>query len=189
MIRTMEGLQALEERRSVRSYQSKQISEEDLQAILRVVTSGPTARNRQLYHFTMVQDKALLDRMAETIRQMMLQGDEEQRRKASEPNYSPLHHAPTVIFVTGALKSSFHVHTDCGIAAGLIVAAATELGIASCITNSSLFMFQSPEGAELRETLGIPEGYQCVCTVALGYCDGEYPKRPEKKTGLVTYLR
>ena len=61
MIRSMEGLQALKERRSVRSYQPRQIAEEDLQAILQVVTDGPTAHNKQLYHFTVVQDKALLD--------------------------------------------------------------------------------------------------------------------------------
>ena len=189
MIRSMEGLQALKERRSVRSYQPRQIAEEDLQAILQVVTDGPTAHNKQLYHFTVVQDKALLDRMAENIRQMMLQGNEAQRKKASAPGYSPLHHAPTVIFVSGDLKSSFHVHTDCGIAAGLIAAAATELGVASCITASSLFMFQSPEGEQLRKTLEISEGYQCVCTVALGYYEGEYPPCPEKKTDLVTYIR
>ena len=68
MIRSVEGLQALKERRSVRSYQPRQIAEEDLQAILQVVTDGPTAHNKQLYHFTVVQDKALLDRMAEEIR-------------------------------------------------------------------------------------------------------------------------
>ena len=188
MIRSEEGCRALRERRSVRRFRPEQIPEEDLRTILRVAADGPNARNLQRFHFTVVRDAALLDHMAELIRRQMLESGGEQAETASRPGYSSLHHAPTVVFVTGDLKSSFHVHTDCGIAAGLIVAAATELGVASCVTASSLFMFRGPEGEELRRRLAIPEGYQCVCTVALGYLDGELPPRPEKKDGVITWL-
>jgi len=129
--------------------------------------------------------------MAELIRQQMLQGDEAQRKKASAPGYSPLHHAPTVIFVTGELSASFHTQSDCGIGVGLIVAAAEQMGISSCITGSSLFMFKSDEGETLRKTLQIPENYQTVCTIALGYATGEKPEPPVRKSAeeLVTYVR
>ncbi len=183
---------ALQERRSIRTIDpDRQVPEQVLQDLLKVAMNSPTAHNRQKYHFTVVQDAALLDHMADLIRQQMLLGDEAQRKKASAPDYSPLHHAPTVIFITGELGSSFHVHTDCGVAAGLIVAAATELGLASCVTGSSLFMFKSEEGADLRARLQIPEGYQTVCTVALGYLKGDKPPVPAKKSAeeLLTYVR
>lgn len=182
----------LQERRSVRSLDpDRQISEEDLQALVKVAMNAPTAHNLQRFHFTVVQNAALLEHMAELIRQHMMQGDEAQRAKASKPGYSPLHHAPTVIFITGELSASFHVQTDCGIAAGLIVAAAEELGLSTCVTGSSLFMFQSDEGAELKKTLQIPENHKTVCTVAVGYLKGEKPQPPAKKSAdeLVTYVR
>ena len=184
-----EGLKRLQERRSVRSFEERQITEEELQAIIQVLKDGPSAHNKQLYHFTVVQDKALLDEMAETIRQMMLNGTPEQAAKASKPGYSPLHHAPTVIFIAGELSASFHIHTDCGIATGLAAAAAEELGLASCITNSSLFMFKGEEGAALKKRLEIPEGYQMVCAVAVGYRKGEQPAKPPKKQDLTSYIR
>ncbi len=188
-MKTNEGLESLKTRRSVRSYQDKQITDEELQTILQIVTDGPTAHNKQMYHFSVVQDRQLLDHLSENIRQMMLKGNEVQKKKASTPGYAPLHHAPTVIFVSGELQSDFHVQTDCGIAAGLIVAAATAMGVSSCITASSLFMFKSDEGAEIKKKLGIPDNQQAVCTVALGYCEGDYPEKPEKKTDLVTFVR
>ena len=189
---TNEAVKLLQERRSIRSIDpDRQISEEDLQDLVKVALNTPSAHNRQLYHFTVVQDAALLEHMAELIRQQMMKGDEAQRQKASAPGYSPLHHAPTVIFVSGELSASSYIQTDCGIGVGLIVAAAEQMGLASCVTGSSLFMFQSDEGAELKKILHIPENYKTVCTIALGYCKGDKPAPPEKKSAeeLLTYVR
>ena len=176
-----QAVQTLLNRRSVRSFDSRQITPEQLEVLTRIAADSPTARNLQRCHFTVVQDQALLEHMAELIRQQMLQGTEEQKKKASAPGYTPLYHAPTLIFVNGSLSSSFHVHTDCGIAAGLIVAAAQEMGLATCVIASSLFMFQSPEGEQLKKTIQLPEGYQTVCTVAVGYPKGELPAPPSKR--------
>lgn len=189
---SIENVKLLQERRSIRTFDpERQITEDELQAILKVALNTPSAHNRQKYHFTVVQDAALLEHMAELIRQQMLLGDEAQVKKASAPGYSPLHHAPTIIFITGELSSSFHVQTDCGIAAGLISAAAEELGLGACITGSSLFMFKSDEGADLKKTLQIPDNYQTVCTVALGYLKGDKPEPPAKKSAeeLLSYVR
>ncbi|MCD8004823.1 MAG: nitroreductase family protein [Oscillospiraceae bacterium] len=177
-----QAVQALLERRSIRSIDpDRQLTPEQLEVFTRIATTSPSARNNQRYHFTVVQNPQLLEHMSELIRQQMMLGTEEQKKKASAPGYSPLHHAPTVVFITGDLKASFHVQTDCGIAAGLIVAAATEMGLASCVTASSLFMFKSDEGTALRQRLQIPEGYQTVCTVALGYLKGDKLAEPAHK--------
>lgn len=185
------AVQALKERRSVRTFDpDRQVPEETLQELLQVAMNSPTAHNKQKYHFTVVQDPALLEHMAELIRQVMLNGTEEQRAKASKPGYSPLHHAPTVIVITGELDG-FNVQTDCGIAAGMISAAAEHMDLAACVTGSSVFMFKTEAGAELKETLQIPDNYKTVCTVALGYLQGEKPTPPIKKSAdvLISYVR
>lgn len=176
-----EAVKTLQARRSVRSFESRQITDEELETLLQVATDSPTARNLQPFHFTAVQDSALLAHMSELICQQMLQGTEEQKKKASAPGYDPLFHTPTLIFVNGNVKSSFHAQTACGIAAGMIVAAAEEMGLATCVIASSLFMFQSAEGEALKQQLQLPEGYQTVCTVAVGYPKGDKPARPDKR--------
>lgn len=186
------AVQALKDRRSIRSYDpDRQIPEEYLQEILQVARNSPTAHNNQKHHFTVVQDPALLEHMADLIRQVMLNGGEEQRAKASQPGYSPLHHAPTVIVITGDLDSSFNVQTDCGIAAGMISAAAEHLGLSACVVGSSVFMFKTGESAQLKKTLLIPESYKAVCTVTLGYLQGDKPQPPAKKSAeeLISYVR
>ncbi len=185
------AVQALKERRSIRAYEpGRQVPEELLQEILQVAMNSPTARNKQKYHFTVVQQPELLEHMDELIRQVMLNGSEEHRAKASKPGYSPLHHAPTVIVITGELDG-FNVQTDCGIAAGMISAAAEHLGLGACVVGSSVFMFKTEEGMELKETLKIPESHKAVCTVTLGYMAGEKPAAPAKKSAeeLIAYVR
>lgn len=177
------AVKLLQERRSIRTLDpDRQIPEEALQELLKVALNTPSAHNRQLYHFSVVQNAALLDHMADLIRQQMLLGNETQRQKASAPGYSPLHHAPTVIFVSGELTASSYIQTDCGIGVGLIVAAAEEMGLATCVTGSSLFMFNSDEGADLKKTLQIPENYKSICAIAIGYRKGDKPAPPAKKS-------
>lgn len=186
------AVQALKDRRSIRAYDpNRQVPEELLQEILQVAINSPTAHNKQKYHYTVVQDPALLEHMADLIRQVMLNGTEEQRAKASKPGYSPLHHAPTVIVITGDIDSGFNVQTDCGIAAGMISAAAEHLGLGACVVGSSVFMFKTEESAALKETLKIPEAYRAVCTVTLGYLEGDKPNPPAKKSAeeLISYVR
>ena len=184
-----QGLKLIEERRSVRTYEDRQITEEELQELIKVAVNSPSAHNRQLFLFTVVQNKELLGEMAEAIRQVMLNGTPEQAAKASKPGYSPLHHAPTVIFISGELKSGFNVQSDCGIAAGLLMAAAEQMGLASCMTGSSVFMFRGEDGEDLKKRLGIPDNYQSIGAVALGYLKGEKPAPAERREGLVNIIR
>ena len=53
-------LQAIADRRSNRGYAPRQLTEEELQAILTAALQSPSARNSQPWHFSVVQDAALL---------------------------------------------------------------------------------------------------------------------------------
>ena len=186
----MEFLELSAARYSLRKFSDAPIEPEKLEQVLEAGRNCPTAHNKQKYHFTVVQQPELLEHMADLIRQVMLNGTEEQRAKASKPGYSPLHHAPTVIVITGLLDG-FNVQTDCGIAAGMISAAAEHLGLGACVVGSSVFMFKTEESAELKKTLQIPEDHSAVCTVTLGYLAGDKPNPPAKKSAeeLISYVR
>jgi hypothetical protein len=55
-----ETLKALAERRSVRTFKPEQLKEEELQKILEAARFATSARNEQLWHFSVVQNQALL---------------------------------------------------------------------------------------------------------------------------------
>ena len=184
-----ETLEVIMGRRSVRQYRPEQVTEEELQQILDAALHAPTARNQQKWHFTVVQDRGMLARMVGIIRQnVMDSGIDFFIERASDPDYNTFYGAPTAILISGDDGAPL-VKIDCAAAAENIALAAESLGIGSCVMASPGFLFASGEGNELRGELGIPRGYSHVCTVALGYMDGEKPPAPPRDRDVINYVR
>ncbi|MCR4400950.1 MAG: nitroreductase family protein [Syntrophomonadaceae bacterium] len=183
-----ETIRVLLERRSIRSYLPDQVQDSDLELILEAGRYAPSGGNAQPWHFTVVQDPALLEKMVVAARERMLgSGVPRLVEAASKPNYSCFHHAPTVIIVSGG--SGYCVEADCANAAENMVIAATALGLGSCYTASFVMAFDGPEGPNLRRELRIPDGYRPMFAICLGYTAGEKPPAPPRREGVVDYLR
>jgi nitroreductase len=56
----MEVQQALLTRRSIRKYSGKEVSDEQIEAMIRAAMYAPSARNQQPWHFIVLRDKATL---------------------------------------------------------------------------------------------------------------------------------
>ncbi|MCL4425605.1 MAG: nitroreductase family protein [Firmicutes bacterium] len=61
----MEISTAIQERRSIRSYENRPIPEEDLQAILKAAILAPSAGNRQPWFFYVVKDREVRAKLGE----------------------------------------------------------------------------------------------------------------------------
>lgn len=183
-----ETLRTIAARRSIRQFKGEQIPEEELEQIITAGIHAPNARNMQNWHFSVIRDEALLDRMVEIIKENISKsGMEFLIEMAKQPGYSTFYHAPTVVMLSGPVDNPF-ARVDCGTAAENMALAATALGIGSCVMAAPGFVFGSPEGKELRGRLGIPEGYDHVISVALGFADGAVPEAPPRERGVITYV-
>lgn len=175
-------------RRSIRKYKNEQISDSELQIILDAAIYAPNAVNQQKWHFTVIQNKDVLQQMVDIIKENILnKGTGIVLERASQPDYHTFHRAPTVILIS-ADEQAFYTSLDCGLAAGNIALAAEALNIGSCVIASSALLFASDKGKELFKQLGIPEGYKHICTVALGYKD-EQPEAPARNKDVINYIR
>jgi len=184
-----EILKVINSRRSIRKFKKEQISGSVLQDIVNAGLYAPNAMNQQKWHFTVIQNKALLDRMVNIIKQnIMNSGIDFLIQRASAPDYHTFHHSPAVILISGDEKSPF-IQISCGAAAQNLALASESLHIGSCIITSSAFLFTSEKSDELKRELGIPEGYNHICTIALGYKEGEIPSVPPRNKDVVNYIK
>lgn len=161
----MDVLQAVSNRRSHRAYTCEQLPEETLGKILRAGLESPSARNHQPWHFSVVQDAALIQEIHEEAAEVM--GRDGSPRFA-DPDFQIFYHAPTVIFIFGEKDFSW-TEVDCGIAVENMALAAEGLGIGSVILGLPKPAFRGGKAAELRSRLQCPEGYDFVIALALGY--------------------
>ncbi len=158
----MDVLQAISTRRSHRAYRQEQLPGEVLSAILRAGLESPSARNRQPWHFSVVQDAALIQEVHDEAAKV-LGGD-----RFTDPGFQIFYHAPTVVFLFGE-KDFAWTQVDCGIAVQTMALAAEGLGVGSVILGLPSPAFKGDRADALRAKLACPEGYDFVIALALGY--------------------
>jgi len=184
-----ETLKIIKQRRSIRSFKNEQIKEEELQAVLEAGLYAPNAGD-QAWHFTVVQNKELLDRLniaaKETAKQMDM---EHLKQLGNNEQFNCLYGAPTLIIVSGNEQIPVPLDADCAAATQNLLLAAESIGLGSCWIFFVLLGFYSPQGPELREALKIPEGYKPYDSAVLGYKKNTVVNVPERKSNLITYIR
>ena len=160
----MDVLKAISSRRSHRKYAEKQLSEETLRAILNAALESPSARNRQPWHFSVVQDRGLIQEVHDAAAETGRGGSP----RFLDPDFQIFYHAPTVIFIFGETDNPW-APVDCGIAVENIALAAEGLGVGSVILGLPKPAFTGAKAEELRKKLHCPAGYDFVIAVSLGY--------------------
>jgi nitroreductase len=184
-----ETLDTIYNRRAIRHYTSKQISDDQLQQILKAALHAPNAMNKQNWHFTVIQNKELMNKLSSLITDNIINLNIKPLIKMiSHPAYDPFYNAPTVIFISGNDQAEF-VKIETGAAAQNIALAAESLGLGSCVITMPMYAFASQNAEELKKYLGIPEGYSYICSVVLGYTEGELPDVPLRNTDVINYIK
>lgn len=185
-----ETLTIIKGRRSIRSFKDEQIKEEELQAVLEAGLYAPNAGD-QAWHFTVVQNKDLLDRLnlaAKEAAKGMNIG--QLSALGNNVKFNCLYGAPTLIIVSGnEQQAPMPLDADCAAATQNLLLAAESIGLGSCWIFFVLLAFNSPQGLELRKALKIPEGYRPYSSAVLGYRKVATVNVPDRKPNLITYIR
>jgi len=147
----MEVKRAIRERRSVRSYEKKEVPEEKIERVLEAARLAPSASNRQLWKFIVVRDEARRQKIS---------------KAASNQNF--IAEAPVVIAAVG-LNPNHIMHcgvpsyaVDLAIAVDHMTLAAAEENLGTCWIGDF-----SQE--EVKKILNIPEKYKVVALLPLGF--------------------
>jgi len=184
-----ETLKNIRNRRSIRAFQSEQIKDEELHAIIEAAIYAPSATNLQPWHFTVIQNKELLDRLSEAFKKLAKNSSIEYiKRFADNDSFHVFYNAPTVVIASGEINSK-SAPVDCAAAVENMHIAAESLGIGSCWIGLISFVLNSEEGKEFMKELEIPQGFKQIHAVALGYKKNQYTNAPARRENTVNYIR
>ena len=155
-----EVLKAIKSRRSVRAYTAQQISQEDLNAILEAATYAPSGMNYQTWHFTAIQNAAVLEELNEKIKGAFAKSEEPRlQERGHSQTYCCYYHAPTLVIVSNE-PTQWWAGMDCACAIENMFLAAHSLGIGSCWINQLGTTCDDPEVRELITSLGVPKDHK-----------------------------
>jgi nitroreductase len=145
-------------RRSIRSYESKDLPEEVLKQILEAGRQAPSAVNRQPIRFVVVNDNDMMKNLCDNLINRFVK------------------YAPVAIVGCADVKSLLTgkwAVVDTTIAMQNMVIAAWSLGIGSCWVGGC-------NEKEIKKLLKIPDKWKFVALLTLGY-PAEQPKPRKKK--------
>lgn len=151
----------IEGRRSIRKYEDQAVSDETLNRILEAVRWSPSWANTQCWEVVVVKDQETKEKLKATL-------------TPTNPANKAMLNAPVVLVVCGKLRSSGYYNGevttkfgdwflfDLGIATQTLCLTAHALGLGTVVVG--LF-----DHNQAKEILGVPEGYELVAMLPLGY--------------------
>lgn len=169
-------LHIIETRRSIRSYKSQQITDEELNEILKAGTYAPTSRGMQAPFIVAVQNEELKLKLAAMNASVM--------GVTSNPYYD----APTYILVFAPADANNPVQDGSCILENMMLAAHA-MGIGTCWIHREKEMFATEEGKALMREMGLPDGLMGIGALSVGYPDGEPSPQKPRKEGYTRIIR
>ena len=157
----MEFKELIEKRRSIRKFSERAVPREIVDRILHETLSAPSARNTRTTRLVVVDDPALVARMADM----------------RDYGSGFLKNAPLAIVVLGDTTTSDLWRENAAISATVLQLACVDEGLASCWVHidGRPRLKAEPQGESaadyLRTFLPIPEGCEPLCALAIGYSD------------------
>jgi nitroreductase len=148
----MDAIEAILSRRSIRAYTAEGVAEGDIETILRCAMAAPSAGNQQCWRIVVTTDRAVLDEMAETT-----------------PYGKMLREAPlafTICADTHDLKHEVMWQQDTSAATENALVAINALGLGAVWLG---FWPKMERVTPLKAALGLPEGVEPLCVLAVGH--------------------
>ena len=172
-------IEDLKTRRSIRKFKDEQISDEDLNTILEVGTYAPTGRGAQSPKIVVIQNPDTIKELSDWNRSFF---------PIEVPDdMDPFYGAKTLLIVLADSEMPTYVEDGASVLA-VLVNAAHAVGVGSCWIHRARDEFASEKGKELLKKWGIPERYEGIGHVVLGYPDRDAPEPLPRKEDYIHFV-
>jgi nitroreductase len=160
------------------TFTSQAVDDAILDQIIACGIQAPSGRNLQPWHFTVVKSKDFISKV---------------KAQVAPSSRDLLFNGVTFILISTP-KDQQYGPFDCGSACGNICLAAQSLGLGTHISVSAVAPFTTgKDAAELRKTAGIPDNYNPLAVIIVGYTDKQVDAVTKPSTrntqGVTTYVK
>lgn len=157
----MNIMESINLRQSIRNYETKPISDEDLKEVLEAGRLAPSARNAQAWKFIAVTDPKVNMELRPACHNQNMVGEAPVTIAICSNN--------TADMTCGHSKAT----VDCSIALSFMMLRAVELGLSTCWLGHF-------DQDMVKSVLNIPDDYTVVAMTPLGYAANTPTKTPRK---------
>lgn len=173
----MDILDTLKNRRSCRSFSSKEVEEDKLNKIIEAGLYAPSGLGLQSPIFVVITNKEKMEELSKFNASIM-------GRVGTDPFYG----SPCVIIVLANKDVPTHVY-DGSLALGNMMNEAESLGVDSIWIHRAKEEFETKQGKEFLKSLGIQGNYEGIGHCCLGYSKTAHIEAKPRNKDRIFYLK
>lgn len=187
----MEVNKAIRTRRSVRKYKDEKLPEQTIRELIELAVWAPSAVNNQPWAFVVLEDREYLKNLSGRAKTFVLERLdklphlEKYRSMLGNPDLDIFHGAPALVLIYSPKTLDTYVN-DCSMAALNLMLAAWDRGIGSSWIGFARGIGNTPG---VKKELGVPEEYQLVAPVILGYPEGSTASVDRKPPQILSWRK
>ena len=173
-----EAMEVLLNRRAIRKFKPDSIPADVLAKVLEDGTFAPTGSGKQSPVILAVLDPEKVEKIKKL------------NAKVMGTDRDPYYGAPVILLILAterAVNEEIAVLDSAAVTTNLLNAAYA-MGLGSCWIHRCKEMFTMEEGKMLLKEWGIEENLRGVCSIAIGYADGEHPVPIPRKENYIIKL-
>lgn len=157
-------------RRAVRQYTAEPVDEHTVRRLIDAAVQAPSAVDEQPWLFSVIRDRAALDRISAAAKAHALSGPADTmpsrlRERLADPAFHIFYHAPALIVISSVHGGRWATE-DCALAAENLMLAARDAGLGSCWIGFAQDWLATDEG---RAAIGAPEPCLPVAPIIVGH--------------------
>jgi len=188
----------LRSRRSIRTYQDKEIEKEKIAKLIDIARYAPTGRNSQMIRWLVINSRETVRDMAGmTIDWMRYLVKENNPIAASykldriigiwDTGYDIVCRGAPGLVIAYAPKEYMAAPLDSTIALTFLDLAAPSFALGTCW--AGFFMMAASHWPPLQQTISLPEGHACFGAMMIGYPKYKYQRLPLRKKPDIIWRR
>lgn len=184
-------LDAISDRRAIRHYTSRPVSDSTVKILLEFAVQAPSAVNSQPWSFVVVQNQKLLKEISDEAKKL-LTGNPRWQSEAHhspdrflDPAFNIFYNASTLIIVCST-QEGLVSETDCYLASQNLMLAAYGLGLGSCPIGLAWDVLRTES---MKEKLGIKSENFPVLPIILGYPSEPAARTSRKTPQILNWIR
>ena len=171
-----ETMKTILNRRSIRSFSDKPISEDILKDLADAAMHAPSGMCQKTWQFTVVSNKEIIEKLTHVIEKVL-----------NRPGYDM--YRPVALIIPSNLRDSKYGREDNACALQNIFLAAESYGVGSVWINQLTGICDEPEVRAILKEIEIPDSHIVYGIAALGYANPDAPKPIYKEIGEVKFIK
>jgi nitroreductase len=191
-------LQTIYQRRAVRAYTAERPDDGMIRTVLDAAVQAPTAMRAEPWVFVVVQDKALLKRLSDRAKAVLLEAMKSGRelttdptvkarleRTLGDPSFNIFYDAGTLVVICRKHLGPY-TEADCWLAAENLMLAACARDLGTCCIGFAIAVLNEPD---VKEELKIPDDITAVVPIIVGFPRGTVELVSRRPPQVLSWIR